>query len=82
MAGGGTAYISAIPEVEALVNSLEGDEKPAQQLFLKPEEPLRQIAANAGVDGSVVVDRVKKSEKVWVLMPQKRDLSTCLMREL
>ena len=63
VAGGGTAYISAIPEVEALVNSLEGDEKTGAAIILKAlEEPLRQIAANAGVDFSVVVERVNKSE--------------------
>lgn len=62
--GGGTAYINAIPEVEKLVNSLEGDEKTGASIILKAlEEPLRQIAVNAGVDGSVIVDRVKQSEK-------------------
>lgn len=62
--GGGTAFINAIPEVEKLVNSLEGDEKTGASIILRAlEEPLRQIAVNAGVDGSVIVDRVKKSEK-------------------
>lgn len=62
--GGGTAFINAIPEVEELVNSLEGDEKTGASIILKAlEEPLRQIAANAGLDGSVIIDRVKKSEK-------------------
>jgi len=62
--GGGTAYINAIPEVEKLVNSLEGDEKTGASIILKAlEEPLRQIAVNAGVDGSAIVDRVKQSEK-------------------
>jgi len=64
VAGGGTAYINAIPEVEKLVNTLEGDEKTGAMIILKAlEEPLRQIAINAGLDGSVIVDRVKKSEK-------------------
>lgn len=62
--GGGTAYINAIPEVAKLVDSLHGDEKTGAAIILRAlEEPLRQIAANAGVDGSVVVENVKKSEK-------------------
>jgi len=62
--GGGTAFINAIPEVEKLVNTLEGDERTGAMIILKAlEEPLRQIAANAGLDGSVIVDRVKQSEK-------------------
>lgn len=64
VSGGGTAYINAIPEIEKLVDSLEGDEKTGASIILRAlEEPLRQIAANAGVDGSVIVDRIKKSEK-------------------
>jgi len=62
--GGGTAYINAIPEVAKLVDSLHGDEKTGASIILKAlEEPLRQIVANAGIDGSVVVERIKKSEK-------------------
>jgi len=64
VAGGGTALIDAIPEVEKFVNTLEGDEKTGAMIILKAlEEPLRQIATNAGLDGSVIVERVKKSEK-------------------
>ena len=62
--GGGTAYINAVPEVEKLVNTLQGDEKTGASIILKAlEEPLRQIAINAGVDGSVIVEKVKNSEK-------------------
>jgi len=62
--GGGTAYINAIPEVAKLVETFEGDEKTGALIILKAlEEPLRQIAVNAGVDGSVIVEKVKNSEK-------------------
>jgi len=62
--GGGTAYINALPEVEKLVNTLEGDEKTGALIVFKAlEEPLRQIAINAGADGSVVVEKVKSSKK-------------------
>lgn len=62
VAGGGTAYINAIPAVEALMNTLEGDEKTGVKIVLRAlEEPVRQIAYNAGIEGSVVVDQIKKS---------------------
>jgi len=62
--GGGTAYINAIPEVAKLVDSLHGDEKTGASIILKAlEEPLRQIAINAGLDGSVIVEKVKNSKK-------------------
>lgn len=62
--GGGTAYINAIPEVQEYVNTLAGDEKTGASIILRAlEEPLRQIAANAGVDGPAIVDKVKSSEK-------------------
>jgi len=62
--GGGTAYINTLPEVLKLVDTLQGDEKTGASITLRAlEEPLRQIAANAGVDGSVVVEKVKNSEK-------------------
>jgi len=64
VAGGGTAYVNAVPAVEKLVASLEGDEKTGAQIIARAlQEPLRQIAANAGVDGSVVLERVKTSGK-------------------
>ncbi len=63
VAGGGTAFINAMPAVEALMNSLEGDEKVGAKTVLRAlEEPVRQIAFNAGVEGSVIVNKIKASE--------------------
>ncbi|MBQ8728116.1 MAG: chaperonin GroEL [Oscillospiraceae bacterium] len=65
VAGGGTALINAIPSVEKLTATLSGDEKTGAQIVLKAlEEPLRQIAANAGLEGSVIIDKVRRSRKV------------------
>ncbi|NDL67775.1 chaperonin GroEL [Anaerotalea alkaliphila] len=62
VAGGGTAYIHAMKEVDALVETLEGDEKTGARIILKAlEEPLRQIATNAGLEGSVIVNKVKEN---------------------
>lgn len=62
VAGGGTAYINILEELEAI--ELEGDEQTGVNIILRAlEEPLRQIAKNAGVDGSVVIERLKNSEK-------------------
>ena len=64
VAGGGAAYVDAVPAVEALVNTLEGDEKTGANIVAKAlAEPMKQIAANAGIDGSVVLERVKSSGK-------------------
>lgn len=63
VAGGGTAFINALPAVEALMNTLEGDEKVGAKTVLRAlEEPVRQIAFNAGVEGSVIVNKIKSSE--------------------
>ena len=57
--GGGSALLSCVPVLQKLVNSLSGDEKTGAAIILKAcEEPVRQIAKNAGVDGSVVVDKI------------------------
>ncbi|MBQ2445017.1 MAG: chaperonin GroEL [Oscillospiraceae bacterium] len=65
VAGGGTAYVNAIPAVEALVETLTGDEKTGAAIIAKAlQAPIRQIAENAGVDGSVVYERIKNSDKV------------------
>ena len=65
VAGGGTALINAMPDVKKLVESLEGDEKTGAQIVYKAlEEPLRQIAANAGLEGSVIIDTIIRSGKV------------------
>ncbi|ANX02470.1 molecular chaperone GroEL [Thermoclostridium stercorarium subsp. leptospartum DSM 9219] len=62
--GGGTAFINVIPKVKELVDTLEGDEKTGAMIILKAlEEPVRQIAINAGLEGSVIVEKVKNSEK-------------------
>ena len=62
VAGGGTAFVDAIPKVAALLDEISGDEKTGVQIILKAlEEPVRQIAANAGLEGSVIVDKVKNS---------------------
>ena len=62
--GGGSALLSAIPVVKKLVASLNGDEKTGASIVLKAlEEPIRQIAKNAGLDGSVIVDKVLSSKK-------------------
>jgi chaperonin GroEL len=62
VAGGGTAYINAIPKVTKLLEELHGDEKTGAQIVLKAlEEPIRQIAINAGLEGSVICDKVKGS---------------------
>lgn len=65
VAGGGTALIDVIPEVKAYVETLDGDEKTGAQIVLKSlEEPVRQIAANAGIEGSVIVDKLKTKAQV------------------
>ena len=64
VAGGGTALINAIPAVEELIPSLEGDEKTGAQIILRAlEEPVRQITLNAGLEGSVIIDTIKRSGK-------------------
>ena len=63
VAGGGTSYIDVIPTVAALLEKTEGDEKTGIQIVLKAlEEPAWQIAKNAGLEGSVIVDKVKSCE--------------------
>ena len=65
VAGGGTAYVNAIPAVEKLLKTTEGDEKTGVQIVARAlTEPMRQISANAGIDGSVVLEKVKNSRKV------------------
>ncbi|MCR5817310.1 MAG: chaperonin GroEL [Ruminococcus sp.] len=64
VAGGGTALINAMPAVEALVDTLTGDEKTGAAIVLKAlEEPVRQIALNAGLEGSVIIDKIISSGK-------------------
>ncbi len=64
VAGGGTIYVNTIPAVTALLDQVEGDEKTGVQIVAKAlEEPIRQIAANAGLDGSVILEKVRFSGK-------------------
>ena len=64
VAGGGTIYVNTIPAVTALLDQVEGDEKTGVQIVAKAlEEPIRQIAANAGLDGSVILEKVRTSGK-------------------
>ena len=65
VAGGGTALLNVIPDVEALLSTVEGDEKTGVRLVIRAlEAPMRQIAENAGLDGSVIVDHIKNSGKI------------------
>lgn len=65
VAGGGTALINAMPAVKNLVDTLDGDEKTGAQIVYRAlEEPVRQIAANAGLEGSVIIDTIQRSGKV------------------
>ena len=65
VAGGGTAYVNAIPAVEALIDTLKGDEKTGAMIIAKAlQAPIRQIAENAGVDGSVIFEKIRNSGKV------------------
>ena len=65
VAGGGVALVNAIPSVEELVNASEGDEKTGATIVLKAlEAPIRQIATNAGLEGSVIVQNIKSANKV------------------
>ena len=64
VAGGGTIFVNVIPAVEALLGSVEGDEKTGVRIIAKAlEAPIRQIAANAGLDGSVILEKVRTSGK-------------------
>ena len=64
VAGGGTAYLNAIPAVEKLMGEVEGDEKTGVQIIARAlTAPVKQIAANAGIDGSVVLEKIKESGK-------------------
>ena len=65
VAGGGTIFVNVIPAVEALLNAVEGDEKTGVRIIAKAlEAPIRQIAANAGLDGSVILEKVRNSGKL------------------
>ncbi|MBR2934134.1 MAG: chaperonin GroEL [Oscillospiraceae bacterium] len=64
VAGGGTAYVNAIPAVEKLIAKVDGDEKTGVRIIAKAlTEPVKQIATNAGIDGSVVLEKIKNARK-------------------
>ena len=73
----GTATINAIPAVDKLVGELEGDERTGAKIVRKAlEAPLRQIAANAGLEGSVVIDNIlRPTSPTTALMPRRRSTS-------
>lgn len=63
VSGGGTAYINALPKVKALLDNLSGDERTGALIVMRAlEEPIRQIAINAGLEGSVILEKVRNSE--------------------
>jgi chaperonin GroEL len=65
VAGGGVSMLNAIPAVEKLISSVEGDQKTGVRIVLRAlEEPIRQIALNAGLEGSVIIDKIKRARKV------------------
>ena len=65
VAGGGTILVNAMPTVEKLISTLSGDEKTGAQIVLRSlEEPMRQIAINAGLEGSVIIDKIRRSRKL------------------
>ena len=65
VAGGGTAYLNVIGDVKALLAETEGDEKTGVAIVVKAlEEPVRQIAANAGLEGSVIIDKIMSADKI------------------
>lgn len=67
VAGGGVALINAMRSVEELMNNTVGDEKTGVSIVLKAlEEPIRQISLNAGVEGSVIIDTIRRENKVGV----------------
>ena len=77
VAGGGIALMNAIPAVAQLANEVEGDEKTGVNIVLKSlEEPLRQIAANAGLEGSVIAENIKNADKVGYGFDAKNEVYT------
>ncbi|MGN0455509.1 MAG: chaperonin GroEL [Acutalibacteraceae bacterium] len=77
VAGGGIALVNAIPAVSKLAADSEGDEKTGVNIVLKAlEEPLRQIAANAGLEGSVIAENVKNADKVGYGFDAKNEVYT------
>ena len=78
VAGGGTATINAIPAVDKLVSELEGDERTGAKIVRKAlEAPLRQIAANAGLEGSVIINNILQAGKPnYAMTPRRKNMLT------
>ena len=77
VAGGGTAFVNVIGEVEKLVASLEGEEQVGARIVAKAlEAPMRQIAENAGFDGGVIIDKIKTAEKAGYGFDAAREVYT------
>ena len=82
VAGGGTALINVIPAVEAIVNSLEGDEKTGARIVAKSlEAPMKQIADNAGLDGAVIISKIRESGKVGYGFDAYREVYCDMLEE-
>ena len=82
VAGGGTALINVIPAVEAVVNSLEGDEKTGARIVAKAlEAPMKQIADNAGLDGAVIISKIRESGKVGYGFDAYREIYCDMLEE-
>ena len=72
--GGGVALLNVLPEVSKMVDNYEGDAKTGVRIVLRAlEEPMRQIAANAGIEGSVIVDTIKKAGKAGYGYDARKD---------
>ncbi|HWS29993.1 MAG TPA: chaperonin GroEL [Clostridia bacterium] len=79
--GGGVAFINVVDKVKALAEKSEGDEKTGVSIVVRAlEEPVRQIAANAGLEGSVIVDTIRKANKIGYGFDAKKD-EYCMMTE-
>ena len=82
VAGGGTALINVIPAVETVVNSLEGDEKTGARIVAKSlEAPMKQIADNAGLDGAVIISKIRESGKVGYGFDAYREVYCDMLEE-
>ena len=82
VAGGGTALINVIPAVEAVVNTLEGDEKTGAKIVAKAlEAPMKQIADNAGLDGAVIISKIRESGRVGYGFDAYREVYCDMLEE-
>ena len=81
IAGGGVAYVNAATEVSKIVKSVEGDEKTGVKIIARAlEEPVKQIAQNAGFDGSVVLERIKSARKIGYGFDAYKEIYTDMIK--